>query len=359
MTARNLIRPYNVDNTTGVLNTFSGGFLNFTPLETHPNEGWGLFPGSINSNGIAVAGGPMFSEKPITGTLFCAPLKDNQQMRYKEGDILYTIGSQNDIAEGKYVTANLPYLNFKMEERFRINRDEERESLGKKRKSILAPRLFPLTIEEFNENVRFAGIQMTDAPYSQRMEQDLRGSRFKMLAVAHKGRARTANIWDADLKRGDRVGTLVKENPSAFSGFLDTDGQKLDSTTEGKFLQIIPVWFKHGKSPKMCGGVGDPRMEDIMYRVQKTANQRVYASRPLGGGLFNPEEELTETLKLTYEDVSEGRLTEIGQVLHIGQLPSVSSMKMALRSDAEFKKSWGTTYVELEVNPVGDFPLVA
>jgi hypothetical protein len=357
----NLINPYNKDNSTGVINKFNS-FLNFGSMPVSTTRGTAMAPGDTSTGNFAVSGQPGFDQKPITSTLMVAPVKGDVQMKFKEGDLIWNTGTKQDISKQRYITDAIWSLNYNLENAYRLDQERKKEALGKSKKNLrpTIPILYPLTIEQFNDMVFFNGVQMTDANATSQVDTVHGASRMRMFAIDNKGRGRVGNIWGGNVQQGDNVGFLIKEVSSPYNGFYDIDGVKIAPTTEGKFLQVLPVWFKNGKGRKYSSVAQEPQDQDIFYMSNRNVTQRIYAnSNSEEGGLFDHNQELTETVSMNYQDITEGRQFKVGKILHIGPTPSIQDMKMGLRSHIIYKKLWSEFYLELEVDPLGDFPYIS
>jgi hypothetical protein len=363
--ARNLINPYNVDNTTGIENRFPNDRLaDFSTLPRFPTRGNVQFP-QVGGSNTATTGNPGFDQKPITGRVLADPTKRGDEKKIREGDFLFCLNSNDNVKreglqQGREHVMSLWTLNYELEAAARLKQENIKNSTISSKKRGYEPKIiFPTTLEEFNATIKYLGPIMTDNPYGTRIDSVSGSSDMKMFAVDYKGRGRVSNLWGPNVAEGDWLGFTVKEIESPYSAFFGIDGKTIGGKTTGIFLQVLPVWFYGGKYPTMCSQVQSPQEFDTLYKKNKKADQKVYASNPSGGGLFDPTQELEKKIHLEYIDVIEGRVFRVGQALKIGLPPNTEVMKMALRSHSEYRRLWAEQYIELEAYPMGDVPFHA
>jgi len=151
----------------------------------------GGIPGLSGVTTIPVTENPSPStEQPVTAPLMISALKDKSHLQYAPSDILFCYKTKDDLGSHRYATFSIWNLNFGFDQGFRWRSSDQGIKKGVKRTFNDAANymsLFPLTMEEFNDNWIYAGVLLNDSPNNK--------STLRMFTVAYQGRVSIPNIW--------------------------------------------------------------------------------------------------------------------------------------------------------------------
>ncbi len=311
------------------------------------------FGNSLNSR-FPVTENPDYTNEPVVYPLMMSPLKNDRQLMYTEGDILFSYSKKSERDAHKLPTYSIWNLNFETESLARrqqeIDEGQDIEINNKKRKNAdndITSKI-PINLDSHIENWVLSGIIVSDRTINQsRGPQDIGDVRGQTIAVACAGRVTIPNYWGY-VKVGEYVGlNITMVNGGYYDKFFDINGSVLDEPTTCPFLQIVPVRCQGGRIPPMFLDLDDIKPErDLVYKQETVVKQMVY-------GYLSP---LQETKTLVYEQTRQSRYIELGIVLKTPSFPSDYQIKMGLRSEPGFKSLMNKAPLVINMSANGEVP---
>jgi hypothetical protein len=348
------------DDLTGHMGNFSQGTLGGISRPSTTDRLRSNASTPFAGRSVKVVENPEDVKSPIVVPIPLAPLRDDSQKHYVEGDILFCPTISATVKEGRVPCISIWKLNHGFEEAFRDRLIAERASLQtgrdrKRRSEATDSSFFPTTLEDFVTGWSFAGVMQTD------MSQANSDNRFRLVGAAIARYVRLPNLW-GDVKVNSRIGLWIGERRNDLTSFYDISGQAVDEATQGTFLRIEPMAVSglDRYPPFLTGDAnGNPVPgRDICYwGPLKPRNTISYTRDPLTG-LLRTDQKPNADDYIIIPEFKEGRYIELGVVTEVGgRLPTASESRMAMRSHVHWKLLSGKSWLDVEITPVGEVPL--
>jgi len=344
---------------TAVISEFPSGMPtpNSRPALSWPGylgqgtNGQGLEPNMVINNG------PNMPTRTVVGRLNCAPLRDDSQLRYDAGDLVFLYSPMRDVQENRYAAYTLWRLNYGLEAAARKRLELAKMTPEQNVNRDLFPKRakqdrlddWPTTVEEFLNSFSFAGGFNTS--------QEKPGVRTRNASIAYEGHFVMPTIFDPNERgdfpgTGDFVGLVCKAFENRYRGFLGPDGKSQGSATPGKFLQIRGYWSSDGKAPVHCTKLGEPQESDLDCVAPVDVEQTVYGYTP--EGFVADDESGVDTDRVSFDSYQSGFYIPLGTVTRVNKPPSKDDIDRALRS----KEGWvnlqkySTVEIHMEQMPI-------
>jgi len=310
-----------------------------------------MYNNAMNPNGPRVVS--MESEDnrigPIVSETRIAALTDDSQLTLCTGDYLFAFNPDAEVKED-VIVMNLATLNYYLERTYRDRVFEKPQERTRKRQLGIDTFSFPLTIQEFTNQIVFLGIMIASDSHKQ--------IRSPTISYAIKGYVKDlANIF-GPVNYGDSLELRVRSYKNTYNQFIDFNGNAVAHPTVGTFLQVRPFINRETRHPIVHQTHSIYEETDLDFFEPTVMRQKVLKDPPMTGIYFNKlhDSDDGDTGRKFTVDTSlptEGLSLMLGIVTKCKKQPHTQTCLTALRSPtitADLIKNFMTIEIALDLN---------
>ncbi len=304
---------------------------------------------------------PREAEHDVLGKLVSGAWPDAAQLKFGEGDIIFTYLPQRDIGKPQ-TTMSLWYLNYTLEmahSRKSENRTAQDRTDGPPSKRTKAMRdpgggfenmysNFPTMVEDYVREVHHVGFVATF--------MDRANTKQRILNIKYQGKmSNVPNIW-GEVSVADAIGLVAKAVHNEKNSKTDWKGELLDKDpTKGPFLQVIGYAESQTRNPIHCSRRGNPADGDLDFYEERVIRQTIFEgvnNLHRDGSVVldwdsQPEEEYIPMRAKVY---TTGHYVRLGTVKKVtGRKPTRDEISSALTSYAGWLKLKSISSVDIEI----------